>query len=279
MGKDTATLVVTNKKPGLLGSPLTVFRRVYSHRRLVKHLIMRDLKVTYHGTFIGWGWTMVEPLALTAVYWLVFSLLRGNDDYLFVLEILLGVLAYGMFSQIFSRTTTAIVGNSGLIKQVAIPREVFLWSIGGFQVLRFFLSTLIIPPLLFAMNMQINPTILLIPLVPLGILCLSMGLGMITSVLHTHVRDTSHVVSILIAAGFFLSGVFFGMRHIDQSYHDLFALNPMSVYIEILRALTTGNFEILKPEYVIQTTISSILILLIGCIIFVRHEAQAVKNL
>ena len=279
MGKDTATLVVTNKKPGILRSPLTVIRRVYSNRRLVKHLIMRDLKVTYHGTFIGWGWTMVEPLALTAVYWLVFSLLRGNDDYLFVLEILLGVLAYGMFSQIFSRTTTAIVGNSGLIKQVAIPREVFLWSIGGFQVLRFFLSTLIIPPLLFAMNMQINPTILLIPLVPLGILCLSMGLGMITSVLHTHVRDTSHVVSILIAAGFFLSGVFFGMRHIDQSYHDLFALNPMSVYIEILRALTTGNFEILKPEYVIQTTISSIIILLIGCIIFVRHEAQAVKNL
>ena len=279
MGKDTATLVVTNKKPGILRSPLTVFRRVYSNRRLVKHLIMRDLKVTYHGTFIGWGWTMVEPLALTAVYWLVFSLLRGNDDYLFVLEILLGVLAYGMFSQIFSRTTTAIVGNSGLIKQVAIPREVFLWSIGGFQVLRFFLSTLIIPPLLFAMNMPINPTILLIPLVPLGILCLSMGLGMITSVLHTHVRDTSHVVSILIAAGFFLSGVFFGMRHIDQSYHDLFALNPMSVYIEILRALTTGNFEILKPEYVIQTTISSIIILLIGCIIFVRHEAQALKNL
>ena len=157
MGKDTATLVVTNKKPGILRSPLTVIRRVYSNRRLVKHLIMRDLKVTYHGTFIGWGWTMVEPLALTAVYWLVFSLLRGNDDYLFVLEILLGVLAYGMFSQIFSRTTTAIVGNSGLIKQVAIPREVFLWSIGGFQVLRFFLSTLIIPPLLFAMNMQINP--------------------------------------------------------------------------------------------------------------------------
>ena len=85
--------------------------------------------------------------------------------------------------------------------------------------------------------------------------------------------------TLIYAVILFLSGVFFGMRHIDQSYHDLFALNPMSVYIEILRALTTGNFEILKPEYVIQTTISSIIILLIGCIIFVRHEAQAVKNL
>ena len=279
MGTDTTTLVVTNKRPRIIGAPYTVFKRINKHRRLVKHLIVRDLKITYHGTLIGWGWTMVEPLALTGVYWLVFSLLRGNDDYLFVLEILLGVLAYGMFSQIFSRTTTAIVGNSGLIKQVAVPREVFLWSIGGFQVLRFFLSSLIIPPLLLIMGMDLNPTILLIPFVPIGILSLSMGIGMITSVLHTHVRDTSHVVSILIAAGFFLSGVFFGMRHIDPQYHDIFALNPMAVYIEMLRALATGNFDILRPEYIIQTVLFSILILLIGCIVFVRHEAQAVKNL
>ena len=129
------------------------------------------------------------------------------------------------------------------------------------------------------MGMDLNPTLILIPLVPIGILSLSMGLGMITSILHTHIRDTSHVVSILIAAGFFLSGVFFGMKHIDPQYHDLFALNPMAVYIEILRALATGNFDILSSEYIIQTVISSILILLIGSIVFVRHEAQEIKNL
>ena len=91
---------------------------------------------------------MVEPLALTGVYWLVFSLLRGQDDRIFVLEILLGVLIYGMFSRTLSKTTTSVVSNSGLIKQVAVPREVFVWSIGGFQSLRFLLSLLILPPLL-----------------------------------------------------------------------------------------------------------------------------------
>ena len=245
MGKGTATSVVTSKRPGILGSPYTVYRRIRDNRRLVKHLIFRDMKVTYHGTLIGWGWTLVEPLALTAVYWLVFSLLRGTDDRVFVLEILLGVLIYGMFARTLSSTTSSIVSNSGLIKQVAIPREVFLWSIGGFQSLRFLLSVLILPPLVIIWDMQLHSTLLLIPLITIGVQSLAIGLGMIFSILHVHIRDVSHVVSILTTAGFFLSGVFFGMKHIDEAYHDLFALNPIAVYIELGRALTIGNFEIL----------------------------------
>ncbi len=279
MSKDSSTVVLTSKRPGLLGSPFTVYQRIREHRRLVKHLIFRDMKVTYHGTLIGWGWTMVEPLALTAVYWLVFSLLRGNDDPIFVLEILLGVLIYGMFSRTLSRTTTSIVGNSGLIKQVAIPREVFLWSIGGFQSLRFLLSLLILPPLLLIWNIQLSWTLLCIPLLVIGVQSLAIGLGMFFAILHVHIRDISHVVSILTTAGFFLSGVFFGMKHIDKSFHDVFALNPVAVYIELSRALTTGNFEIIQTSYIIQAIGFSFLSLLIGCIVFVRHEAQAVKLL
>ncbi len=279
MGKDTATLVVTNKRPGLIGSPLTVFQRIKAHRRLMKHLILRDFKVTYHGTIIGWGWTMVEPLALTGVYWLVFSLLRGENDQTLVLEILLGVLIYGMFTRTLSSTTTSIVSNSGLIKQVAIPREVFIWSIGGFQFIRFLLSILIIPPLLILWNIELTSSVLLIPLIPIGVQSLAMGMGMIFSILHIHIRDTSHVVSILTTAGFFLSGVFFGMRHIDPSYHDTFALNPVAVFIEMGRAFATGNYDILQTSYIVQSLGFSFLALLLGCVIFVRHEAQAIKLL
>ena len=279
MAGEPKVVTTTGERPGILTSPFTMFQRVYNHRRLVRHFVRRDLKITYHGTMIGWGWTMVEPLALTAVYWIVFSLLRGQDDSLFVLEILLGVLTYGMFSRTFTGTTTAIVGNSGLIKQVAISREVFLWAIGGFQTLRFLLSSLIIPPVLLIMGVEMTWTILLVPLVPLGVQSLAMGLGMVTSILHTHVRDTSHVVSILVTAGFFLSGVFFGMRHIPEEHHDMFALNPVATYIELMRALVTGNWEVLEPIYVIQAVGISVAILILGSIVFVRNEAKAVKHL
>ncbi len=127
--------------------------------------------------------------------------------------------------------------------------------------------------------MQLHSTLILIPLITIGVQSLAMGLGMIFSILHVHIRDVRHVVSILTTAGFFLSGVFFGMKHIDEAYHDLFALNPIAVYIELGRALTIGNFEILQTSYIIQSLGFSFLTLLIGCIVFVRHEAQAVKLL
>ena len=85
-----AEVVITGGRPSALAAPRLMVRRLLRHRRLVRHLVVRDLKVTYHGTVIGYGWTMLEPLLLTAVYWAVFALLRGNEDPLFVLEILLG---------------------------------------------------------------------------------------------------------------------------------------------------------------------------------------------
>ena len=76
-----------------------------------------------------------------------------------------------------------------------------------------------------------------------------MGLGLIGAVMHTHIRDTAHVVSILTRAGFFLSGVFFGMRHIDEAYHETsFALNPMAVLIEMSRSTMTGDTSLLPTR-------------------------------
>ena len=178
-------VIITGGRPVLLGPRLMV-RRLLRHRRLVRHLVVRDLKVTYHGTVIGYGWTMLEPLLLTAVYWAVFALLRGNEDPLFVLEILLGVLVYGLFSKTLSQTTTGLVGYSGLIKQTSVPREVFLWSGGAFQALRFMLSCLVIPPTMLLLGVDVDWTLLLLPLIAIPTLALAMGLGLIGAVMHTH---------------------------------------------------------------------------------------------
>ena len=97
--------------------------------------------------------------------------------------------------------------------------------------------------------------------------------------MHTHIRDTAHVVSILTRAGFFLSGVFFGMRHIDPVHHELFALNPVAVLIEMARSTMTGDTSLLEAEWMARALILSASVLLLGAIVFVRREAEAVKHL
>lgn len=272
-------VVITGGRPSAFSAPRLMVRRLMRHRRLVRHLVVRDLKVTYHGTVIGYGWTMLEPLLLTAVYWAVFALLRGNEDPLFVLEILLGVLVYGLFSKTLAQTTTGLVGYSGLIKQTSVPREVFLWSGGAFQTLRFMLSCLVIPPTMLLLGVDVDWTLLLLPLIAIPTLALAMGLGLIGAVMHTHIRDTAHVVSILTRAGFFLSGFFFGMRHIDEAYHETFALNPVAVLIEMSRSTMTGDTSLLELEWIGRTVLVCFIFLLLGSIVFVRREAEAVKHL
>ena len=272
-------VIITGGRPSALAAPRLMVHRLLRHRRLVRHLVVRDLKVTYHGTVIGYGWTMLEPLLLTAVYWAVFALLRGEEDPLFVLEILLGVLVYGLFSKTLSQTTTGLVGYSGLIKQTSVPREVFLWSGGAFQTLRFMLSCLVIPPTMLLLGVDLDWTLLLLPLIAIPTMALAMGLGLIGAVMHAHIRDTAHVVGILTRAGFFLSGVFFGMRHIDEAYHETFALNPVAVLIEMSRSTMTGDTSLLELEWVGRTLLVCLIVLVLGSIVFVRREAEAVKHL
>jgi ABC-type polysaccharide/polyol phosphate export permease len=279
MGRLGQEVVITGGLPRVFAAPGLMWRRMLQHRRLVRHLVVRDLKVTYHGTFIGYGWTMLEPLLLTAVYWAVFALLRGNEDPVVVLESLLGVLVYGLFSKTVSQTTTGLVTHASLIKQTSVPREIFLWAGGGFQALRFFLSCLVLVPTMIVLGADLHWTMLLLPLIALPTLALAMGAGLVASVLHTHIRDTAHVVGVLTRAGFFLSGVFFGMRHIDPKHHELFALNPVAVLIEMARACMTGDASLLHIEWVVRTVLVSVLVLVWGSIVFVRREAEAVKHL
>lgn len=276
MGRE---VIITGGRPNPFVAPRLMISRLLQHRRLVRHLVVRDLKVTYHGTIIGYGWTMLEPLLLTAVYWAVFALLRGNEDPIFVLEILLGVLVYSLFSKTMLQTTKGLVTYAGLIKQTSVPREVFLWSAGAFQTLRFLLSCLVIPPTMLILGVDLDWTLLLLPLMAIPTLALAMGLGLIGAVMHTHIRDTAHVVGILIRAGFFLSGVFFGMRHIDPVHHELFALNPVAILIEMSRITMTGDTSLLEVEWVARTLIVSATVLVLGAIVFVRREAEAVKHL
>ena len=129
------------------------------------------------------------------------------------------------------------------------------------------------------LGVDLDWTLLLLPLMVIPTLALAMGLGLIGAVMHTHIRDTAHVVGILIRAGFFLSGVFFGMRHIDPVHHELFALNPVAILIEMSRITMTGDTSLLEVEWVARTLIVSATVLVLGAIVFVRREAEAVKHL
>ncbi len=265
--------------PSFFSGTSEIFRNVVAHRNLTKHMISKDLKLAYHGTFLGYAWTLLEPIFLTLIFYVLFHILRGGADELLALKVMLGILFYTCFSRTVSSCTNSLVANTSLINQVYFPREIFHVSIIGYQLLRLLMSLFVIIPMMVWWQIAPTPYLMLLLLASLGVSMLALGLGFIASVIQVRVRDLSQFVSIILRAGFFLSGVFYGAEHVPEEWLDLHLLNPVATNIELARSAVLGEMGVLTLKHISVSLVSSFVVLLLGMSIFKKYEARVVKFL
>ena len=132
MDKPSAVMEL-NPIPPFYKSPFHMYSNISKNRSLLKNLVSRDFKVNYYGHVLGYFWSLLEPLALTGIFYLVFIILRGDTDTLLPLKIMIGILIFTAFSKTLSSCTSCLVSNSALIQQVYFPREIFPTAISGFR--------------------------------------------------------------------------------------------------------------------------------------------------
>jgi ABC-type polysaccharide/polyol phosphate export permease len=175
--------------------------------------------------------------------------------------------------------TNALIANSALINQVYFPKEIFHVSIAGYQLYRLVMSLLVIIPMMIWY--QIMPTIHLLLLIPaiLGISMLAIGFGMIASIVQVRIRDVSQLVNVLLRAGFFISGVFYGAEHVPEKWLHIHLLNPIAVYIEVSRVAVLGDMGVIGFNHILYALVISLLFMLIGMGIFKSFESRMVKYL
>ena len=278
MGKEGRVLEL-HSTPPFYKAPSHMLSNINKNRSLLKNLISRDFKVNYHGHILGYFWSLLEPLALTAIFYLVFIILRGDTDTLLPLKIMIGILIFNAFSRTLSSCTACLVSNASLIQQVYFPREIFPTAIAGFRLMTLLLSMIIVIPYMAFEQIAPTSTMLLLPVAMCSAIVLAQGIGMMTASIQVRIRDTKQVIDLILRAAFFLSGVFFGAEHIPPEYLDTFLLNPIAVYIEMARAAILGDMSLLNWIQISRAVAVSLLAYLLGSIIFVKSERKAVKFL
>lgn len=266
-------------RPGIFATPPHFFRNLRQNRTLLKNLISRDFKNTYHGHFLGYIWSLLEPLAFTGIFVVVLLILRNEPDDLMPLRIMLGILIYSAFSKTTSVSTVSLTRNSALIQQIYFPREVLISSIAGFQMIKLILSLFIVVPYMVYASLYPSHYIFLLPVAGICAILLGNGLGMIFAIIHVRFRDLEQIITLMIRLGFYLSGVFFSAELIPKAYIPAYFLNPVAVYIEMSRTAITGEIGVLDSTYIIQAVISSILVYILAMIVFKRYERKAVLYL
>ena len=135
-------------------------KELFQYRELIKNFVIRDLKVMYKNSYLGFFWSLLSPFIRTLIFYLVFTKIFHIEIENFVIYLFCGFLAWTFFARSASIATKSIVGNTSLIQKVYFPREIFPLSIVLSQLIHFLLALVVL--FLWILLSGINLTVLII---------------------------------------------------------------------------------------------------------------------
>lgn len=256
-----------------------LFQNAFRHHFVLQNFVSRDLKVKYRGTLFGYLWSLLEPLSLVLIYYFVFVIIarRGGPDY--PLIVVLGILPYTYFNSVVTGGSTALTKNRGLIRRVYLPRELFILGHAGSQTVVLLLSLIVVVPFSIASGIYPGwrvvyalPAILLIGLT-------GTGLALVLSCANVLYRDVGYVLRVVLRLGFYGSPVIYPIELVPDRLLDLYALNPMAVYLTMMRSAFMNRPLPIGGAHVALAVGVAIAIFAVGTQLFQRWQARAVKYL
>lgn len=255
---------------------LASFAVIYRYRELLRNLTVRDLKVRYRNSLLGFLWAWGNPIMMTLVFTIVFGVLSPTPTHNYPLFILIGWLTWGFTSSAINDGIASIVNNAHLVKKVWFPRIVLPASAVFANALNFLLALPLIIALILLFSVQIQPLLLLyFPIIFVSQLALVMGLAFFLSAANVFYRDTGVVSSVVLTAWFFLTPVFYSVERLTDKSRLVYYLNPMASIIEAYRNVLYGSTDGAPPGppdsgFLLRTLGTSLVILLLGYLFFTR---------
>ncbi len=255
---------------------ITYFRDIYSYRELLRSLTVRDLKVRYRNSLLGFFWAWGNPIMMTLVFTIVFQLVAPSPISNFALFILIGWLAWSFTLSGVTDSVGTIVGNSSLVKKVWFPRIVLPASAVLANAFNFVFALPLVFVLMFYFQIRVDPVLLLyFPIIFASQLALILGLSFILSGANVFYRDTKVITGVLMTAWFFLTPVFYSVPQIASNTRLFYYINPMASIIEAYRSIFYGSTDGGPPGppdmgFLVRTLATSFVILVVGYIFFYR---------
>jgi lipopolysaccharide transport system permease protein len=255
---------------------------------LIWNLASRDVAVSYKQTILGPLWFIVQPLMVTVVFSFLFGRRAmagfGSDDIPHYLFYMSGLLPWGYFAESVTKTSNVFVTNANLFSKVYFPRlcvpvaALVTNLVPAAAQLGLFLAGLVF--YLVKQDKFTNPNWLIVftPLVFLQLGALAMGLGCIISAMSRRFRDFALGVRITLQLLMFGSAIVFPLKRIaDPSDRLLFFLNPVVPPIEFFRLAFVGR-SLVEPWHIAVSTLVTLVVLVVGLILFSRAEQDAMDT-
>ena len=256
----------------------TIREEMWKFKGILFNFAISDLKIRYRNSILGILWSLIEPLLLLGVLFVVFSTMFRFEIPNFPIYLLLGIICWNFFKNGTLFALNSLTNRSALITQIYFPRSIPGLSAGitASIMLVFELVVLTIFMVIFGF-IPTYTVILLIPILALE-LVLILGISLPLSVLNVKYKDTEFIWNIVVHAGFFLTPIFYQFDMMPDYVQNVLQFSPM------VQIVTMAHHVVL---YGTLPSINSILyavgsisvITAIGYLIFRKYQAKVVEEM
>jgi len=248
-----------------------LIRDSYRYWELIWALALKELKIRYKRSVLGFAWALLNPALLMVVLTLVFStILRFNLPHyaIFLLSVL---LPWTFFSQSLAYAVEAVVTNGDLIKKVAVPKLVFPMAALVSNLINLLLSLIPLAILVPLLRHPFYWTWIYLPVPLLALAIFTLGMTFFFAAANVFYRDVAHILQIVLSAWFYLTPIIYTLDAIPARYHWFFKLNPIIYVINGFR-LAVYYGKLPHAQSILASFACAFVSLFIGYSLFRRYQ-------
>lgn len=258
------------------------------NRALLSELVRTDFKLRYQGSVLGYAWSLLRPLFMFLILYVVFARFLKIGDAVphYPIYLLLGIVLWQFFSDMTNQSLTSIVARGDLIRKIRIPRWMIVVTSSISAVINLVLNLLVVGVFMIFNKSDISSSAVFFPLIIGQIYLFSLGLSLFLSAAYVKYRDVSYIWEVLLQAGFYLTPILYPLSLIPQiQLQKLALLNPMAQTIQDARsALVTPETVTIAEVFGTSATrlipvAVTVLVLILGTLYFRREAKHFAENL
>ncbi len=222
--------------------------RVVGNRSIVWAMALREIRNRYAGTLAGLVWSVVHPLMMILIYWMVFSVgfrIKPAGDTPFIIYFLCGLIPWMAFAEAVSSSTNAVTGNPHLVKKAVFPTEILPFVYLAASMVNHLIMLVILVIIMLANGLPFSLYNLQFLYFLAGMAVFSIGLGWVVSSLNVFFRDVGQIVAVVLNMWFWLTPVVWPeemLQRVPASLSFIPKLNPMYYVVHGYRTSFIPDF-------------------------------------
>ena len=249
------------------------------YRHALWILTVRDLRVRYSTSALGYVWSILDPLVMSGIYWFVFTQVFRRDvgEEPYIVFLLAALLPWMWFTGSVSDSTRAFLREAKLVRSTTIPRTIWVNRIVLSKGIEFLAALPVLAAFAVFSGARVNLDILLFPLAIIIQAVLTIGLCLIVAPLVVFFRDLERAVKLVLRFMFYATPIIYSTTALPDRIEPFAAFNPLSGIFALYRS---AFFPQELDWYLVAVSAGMSLVLLaVGLLVFKRCERSVLKEI